>query len=128
MSTFVMDIDSTISHAKYLTEFDRYDYKNGEPDLKVIQKIRDLAEEGHTIILFTARGMRTFKGDVNTLEEYHRPILEDWLGRHEVPYHQLIFGKPWFEDMYYVDDRALTINQFVNSKDYENDLEQNQKR
>jgi len=110
--TYVIDIDDTIN----ITDRDENNiglYSQSRPILKVINKIRRLKKEGHKIILFTARGMRTFNNDVKKIEDFHRETLVKWLNDHEVPYDELQFGKPWGPHVIYVDDRAVTINQFV---------------
>ena len=58
--TFVIDIDHTICIAPKVG--DAYDYSNAKPIKKVIYTINANHTLGHKIILFTARGMRTFKG------------------------------------------------------------------
>ena len=108
--TFVIDIDHTICIAPKVG--DVYDYPNAKPIKKVIYTINECHAFGHKIILFTARGMRTFKGDVKKIEEYHRPILENWLKQYAVQYDELIFGKPWGPNVSYVDDKNMTIEQF----------------
>jgi capsule biosynthesis phosphatase len=121
-NTYIIDIDLTILRAPHNREFDVYDYVNAEPIVKVINKLNKLYNEGHLIILSTARGMRTFKGDVKAIEEYHRPILIEWLNKHNVLYHRLEFGKSWdYGTLFYVDDRSLTINQFVNADSNDHD-------
>jgi capsule biosynthesis phosphatase len=111
-STFIIDVDDTISQTP-LDEKGNGLYKEAKPLLSVIEKIRSLHSQGHTIILFTARGMRTFKGNVEKIKECHYDILVDWLKTYSVPYDQLIFGKPWGPNVYYIDDKGLTINQFL---------------
>lgn len=109
--TYVIDIDDTISITP------RKDgvglYNQAEPIKPVIQKIQELKKSGHTIILFTARGMRTFNNDVTKIEDFHKETLVNWLEKNSVPYDQLIFGKPWGPNVVYVDDRSLTIDQFI---------------
>lgn len=125
--TFVMDIDDTISITP--SENDIAQYPKAKPIQSVISKINHLYNQGHKIILLTARGMRTFDHNVKKVEEYHRPILEKWLSDNGVKYHELIFGKPWGPNVHYVDDRGLTIDQFVNhdSDAYNNCLTENKK-
>lgn len=112
---FILDIDETICKAPK-KEDGSFDYSNAIPFQKTIDKINELAIEGHRIDLFTARGMRTFNGNVEKINEYHRPILEQWLKEHNVTYHSLEFGKPWARDYFIVDDRNITINQFLETK------------
>jgi len=115
LQTFVIDIDDTISYiSQYELNSNKIaDYQNSIPIKPVIDKINKLYNQGHKIILFTSRGMRTFKGDIKKIIEYHKPILEKWLKKYNVKYHELYFGKPWGKNVRYVDDKNLTINQFI---------------
>ena len=106
---FVVDIDGTLcelvpSGSNYLTAKPKYD---------IIQKVNAAYAKGVHIILFTARGMRTFKGDVKRIEAFHRATLEEWLNNNGVRYHELHFGKPWHGKTYYVDDHALNLEHFL---------------
>jgi capsule biosynthesis phosphatase len=116
MNTYVIDIDHTICTASWSEKLNAYDYQNASPHWDVINKIQLLYNQGHTIILFTARGMRTFSGNVKKIENFHRPILEKWLNDHNLKYHNLVFGKPWGPNVYYVDDKNLSIQEFINQK------------
>jgi len=110
--TFIIDIDNTICKTY------NNDYINSTPNIIIINKINSLYFKGNKIILFTSRNMRTFKGNLTLINKYTRPILEEWLNRYNIKYHELIMGKPWGEDVFYIDDRNLTIKQFINNTDY----------
>jgi capsule biosynthesis phosphatase len=112
MSTFIIDIDGTICDAPQKPD-GSYDYPNAVPITETIERINYLYEEGHTIILFTARGNRTFKGDLQKIEEFHGPILKDWMDRHGVKRHEIRTGKPWGNDPIYIDNRNLSLKAFV---------------
>lgn len=86
-------------------------YKEATPRLDVIAKMHELYDAGWHITIFTARGMRTYKNDVNLIERQYRQMTEDWLLKHQVPYHRLMFGKPPGDR--YVDDRGATPEEFV---------------
>ncbi len=109
--TFVIDIDDTICKSELVDG--RYDYENSKPIISVIERIRELKKGGHTIILFTARGMRTHGGNLDEIYEKVAPVLDDWLRKHNVPFDQLIMGKPWGPNVFYVDDRALSPMDFA---------------
>ena len=64
-STFVIDVDGTICLAKEIKETKKFDYVNATPINHVIEKIRKLKAEGHSIVLHTSRGMKTYEGNVN---------------------------------------------------------------
>lgn len=118
--TFIIDIDGTICDAPKL-DSGSYDYPNAVPIQETIYKINQLYDEGHKIILFTARGYRTFNGNKEKIKEHHEPILIDWLSRFNVKYHELHTGKPWGKNPVYVDNRNLSLKSFIteNSKNYE---------
>jgi capsule biosynthesis phosphatase len=111
-STFVIDVDGTICIAEIVSG--KGDYANAKPIKRVIRKIQDLRAQGHTIILFSARGMRTYQGDTEMIEANIRPVMEEWLARYSVPYDTLILGKPWGPNVYYIDDRCLGPDEFAN--------------
>lgn len=123
-STFVIDVDGTVCKAAML-QSGSYDYENAEPILSVIARINQLHKEGHTIILFTSRGMKTYKGDLDAIYENVAPVLEEWLRKHDVKFDRLIMGKPWGPNVYYVDDRCMSPFEFTYERSYENILKTN---
>lgn len=106
---FVVDIDGTLCE---LLPRDA-DYASAIPRADVIAAVNTAYGAGKRIILFTARGMRSFAGDVAAIDAFHRPILVKWLNEHGVLYHELHFGKPWSGVTYYVDDHAMLIDDFL---------------
>ncbi len=109
MSTYVVDVDGTLCDS-----YPGCDYSQCNPIYDVIQAVNDAYDCGDYIILFTARGMRTYKGDTTQIKEYVIPVLKHWLNTHNVKYHELRCGKPWGPDVWYIDDKCLTPEQFVN--------------
>jgi len=83
--TFIIDVDDTILTTP-LNEDGTYDYDKSTPITVSVERIRSLKEEGHQIILFTARGVRTFNGDVKKIKKEHQERLVNWLKQNEVPY------------------------------------------
>jgi CMP-N-acetylneuraminic acid synthetase len=92
--TFVFDIDGVVA-----TLVPSLDYALASPNVEMIRTINFLYEQGHCIVLSTARGSKTGKD----WQEVTRRQLTEWGVKH----HQLLFGKPTAD--YYVDDRALLI-------------------
>ena len=107
---FIVDVDGTL--CEIVNSFD--EYYSAKPKVDIINKVNSLYKSGSNIILFTARGMRTFNNDVAKIEEVHRPILENWLKQNGVLYHELRFGKAWSPECYYVDDKSMSLNEFLN--------------
>ena len=103
----VFDLDDTISIHK------NRDYPNAKPIIPVIEKIRKMKRDGWEIIIYSARGQVSCKGDINLIEKRNRPVVEKWLKEHDVPYDGLIFGKP-IADLY-VDDKGMGLQEFIDS-------------
>lgn len=110
--TFIIDIDGTICHAS-LKEDGTFDYPNAQPITAVIARINEMHDAGHTVVLSTARGMRTYGGNVKKIKEKVQPVLEEWLQANGVKYHQLDMGKSWGENPIYVDNRNLSVKSFT---------------
>lgn len=104
-SRILMDIDNTISFTT------NRDYANAVPNMPVIEKMRELAEHGVNFVLFTARGMVTFEDNVDAAEKCHRPQLEEWMKKYNVPYSDIVFGKPFA--LAIVDDTSIRPNEFL---------------
>ncbi len=91
------------------------DFKNpGEAysECKLIEgakeNIQQLFSNGHYIILFTARHMKTCNGNAALTVSKIGKITLDWLDKHKIPYNEIHFGKPWAD--VYIDDNALRFS------------------
>ena len=108
---YVVDLDDTICYPDH-SKVDTYSkYSLAKPNDKVIQKLRWLKSEGHTIIIHSARRMLTHKGNLAAIENDVGSVTRQWLTEYAVPYDELIFGKPYADA--YVDDKAVTLEQFL---------------
>lgn len=87
-----VDIDDTICHVD-----EKMDYAKACPILNNIKKVNKLYDDGHTIIMWTARGTLTqqnwFKITYNQLTSWG------------VNFHELRMGKPAYDIL--IDDKAL---------------------
>ncbi len=78
------------------------------------QKLLAYQAEGYTIIIQTARTMRTHGGNVGRITAKTAKITIDWLDRHGIPYDELHFGKPWNgRGGFYIDDNAIRPREFL---------------
>lgn len=112
MKKLIVDLDGTI------TMSNTTDYRRVSPNLFVIAKIRMYKEYGFTIVISTARNMRTYEGNIGKINKCTLPIITEWLNKHQVPYDEILVGKPWCgHDGFYIDDRAIRPSEFV---DYSN--------
>jgi capsule biosynthesis phosphatase len=107
----VVDIDGTLCPTKQPLER----YEDLEPYAEIVDMLRRYSGEGFHIILATSRSMRTYEGNMGLILANTAPVLLDWLRRHQVPYDELHFGKPWPGEVgFYVDDRAIRPSEFRN--------------
>lgn len=105
--TLVVDIDGTLCNSN-----ENGDYSQCEPIETVVRNLRIENEKGTYIILFTARNMRTFNGSIGLINKYTAPVVLEWLNKNDIPYDEIIFGKPWgFGGVSYVDDKNLDPNE-----------------
>ena len=108
---YVFDLDDTICFPNHKV-IDTYSkYSLAKPNDKVINKIRWLKAEGHTIIIHSARRMLTHKGNLTAIELDVGNVTRQWLTEHAVPYDELIFGTPYAD--FYIDDKAVNLNDFI---------------
>ena len=99
--TFVFDIDGVIAHLS-----PDNNYALAKPNFEIINKINELSDAGHYVVLFTARGSKTGT-DWQSITEIQ---MKEW----GVKFNEIRFGKPFAD--YYIDDRMLSVNELLNLK------------
>lgn len=108
MKRLIVDLDGT------LTQGDSKDYSAVSPRLDVIAKLREYQAQGFDIVISTARNMRTFEGNVGKINIHTLPVITAWLDKHQVPYDEILVGKPWCgHEGFYIDDRAIRPSEFA---------------
>lgn len=90
------------------------DYTTVKPIEKTITLLRNLYEEENTIIIYTARRMKTYKHNLGEVIKDIGLITFNTLEQFNIPYHEIIFGKPYAD--IYIDDRS--INPYKNDYNY----------
>ena len=90
------------------------DYSTVKPIPKMIQLLQYLKQNGHEIIIHTARRMKTHKGNVGKVVKDIALVTLQTLEKFNIEYDELIFGKP-IADIY-IDDKAL--NPYMNDISY----------
>jgi carbamoyl-phosphate synthase large subunit len=95
LKIFCFDLDGTIC-----TE--SCEYEKAQPMPFIVDKINQLYDAGHTIIIATARGASSKKS--------WRELIENQLGKWGIQYHQLITGKPYAD--YYIDNKAIDVLEY----------------
>ena len=96
-----IDLDGTICKLKKEDEL----YTQAEPYADAINAIRKLKSQGHYIIIYTARRMRTHGGNIGLVTADIAAITIKWLTDNDVQYDEIHFGKPYAN--VYIDDLAI---------------------
>jgi capsule biosynthesis phosphatase len=107
----IIDIDGTICREKKQGEC----YSLIQPNIEIIAKLHEYKEDGFYIILYSSRQMRTYNNNIGQINANTLPVIIDWLKQYNVPYNEIIVGKPWcgFKG-FYVDDKAIRPDEFLN--------------
>ena len=95
------DLDNTL----VTTPLKSGDYTSVEPIQKNIDFLKYLRKFGHTIIIYTARRMRTYGGNVGGVMADIGKITFETLEKFDIPFDEIYFGKPYAH--VYIDDAAL---------------------
>ena len=80
-------------------------YSDVEPVPGAVDALRQLRSDGHTVIIYTARHMKTTGGNVGAVLARQGSVTLDWLERHGVEFDEIHFGKPYAD--VYIDDNAV---------------------
>lgn len=102
----IFDFDNTIA---IHSNSDTSDITKCKPNLKLIDIINKLYDNGFYIKILTARGHLSCKSRKEAEIKY-RPIIEKWLSDNNVCYNELSFDKDLA--LFYVDDLSLLPNDF----------------
>lgn len=108
--SFVVDIDGTICPIKKKEER----YEDLVPYTEIVKKLRTYHDAGAKIILHTSRNMNSYHGNIGLINANTAKILLRWLEKWEIPYDEIIYGKPWpGHKGFYLDDRAVRPDEFL---------------
>ena len=110
MKKIIVDLDNTIT-----IDSSTNDYKTKTCDKDLVKKLNHFKTLGYEIIIFTARNMKTFEGDISKINKETLPIIIDWLDKIDLKYDGIVVGKPWCgEEGFYIDDKAIRPSEFKN--------------
>ncbi len=105
----VVDMDDTI------TVTEHGDYEHSKPIQKTIDLLKKYHDDGFQIIIHSSRQMRTYEGNVGKINCHTLPNIVNWLNTHDVPYDEIIVGKPWCGFTgFYIDDKSIRPSEFHN--------------
>ena len=108
--TFCFDIDGTLCPIKRKEE----EYIDLVPFPEMLAKLREYKEGGAKIVLFTSRNMNSYNGNIGLINANTAKVLLQWLDKWDIPYDEIIYGKPWpGHHGFYVDDRTIRPDEFL---------------
>lgn len=108
--SIVFDVDGTLCPIRKPDE----DYSELEPFEDMISLLREYKAKGFYIILYSARNMNTFLGNIGRIAAVTGKQLMEWLERHNIPYDEMHLGKPWpGRGGFYVDDKSIRPDEFL---------------
>lgn len=114
--TLVVDIDGTLCDIKTANQ----SYAELAPRPAIIERLRAYQAKGYHILLFTSRNMKTYSNNLGLINKHTAPVLLEWLAKWDVPYDEILFGKPWPRSKgFYIDDRAVRPDEFLNMSEEE---------
>ncbi|MNC31539.1 hypothetical protein D3C75_798630 [compost metagenome] len=104
VTRIVIDLDGTICELRQVDQT----YADVLPKQGVSEVINKLFQSGYYIIIHTARHMKTCNNDVVMVRERIEKITIEWLNQYNIPYHEIVFGKPYGD--LYIDDLAFRFD------------------
>jgi capsule biosynthesis phosphatase len=106
----VMDLDGTLCEIKPPGKSSA----DVEPRRDMLEKLCQYRARGWDVIICTARNMRTYDGNTGLIMANTAKVVSEWLDRHQVPYDEVHFGKPWpGSNGFIVDERAVRPDEFL---------------
>lgn len=94
------DIDNVLC-----TTDKKHNYSKSKPIKKNILAVNKAYSKGFVIILYTARCMGRYNGNLSKINKKIKPLTLKQLKKWGVRYHEIYFGKPSFD--LFVDDKSL---------------------
>lgn len=110
--TLIFDVDGTLCPIKSKEE----KYEDLIPDEEMVNKLKMYKENGAKIVLFSSRNMNSYNGNLGLINANTAVIMQNWLKKWNIPYDEILFGKPWPGHRgIYIDDRAVRPDEFLNN-------------
>jgi len=114
------DIDDTlVSRPSELSHLGKFKYLHCTPLQDNINICNSLYDAGHTIILYTARGMTSFNGDVMRVYAELYDMTEKQMNEFGIKFHKLVLGKINYNLL--IDDKAINTDElsYQNLRNYD---------
>jgi hypothetical protein len=107
MKTIAFDLDDVICwHHPDYDEVGVDKYYHCEPIESGVELVNEYYDKGYRIIIYTARGMGAYKGNVNLIYERLYDLTFNHLNEWGVKFHRLVMGKLDYDLL--IDDKAIS--------------------
>ncbi len=106
------DLDGTIAQNKVGDQI----YEEVRPVEGAQETLWNLRDAGIYIIIHTARNMGTCNNNLGKVIANQAPIVIRWLDKWDIPYDELLFGKPNVD--YFVDDKCFKFENWRDTKQF----------
>ena len=93
-------------------------YKSCKPINQMIEIVNKCYDQGNKIIIYTARGMTTQKGNINMVYSKLYEMTKKQLNEWGIKYHELVMGKIHYDLL--IDDKAINSTTVGNIKIIDN--------
>jgi len=107
-----LDLDGTIAKNKVGDQ----QYEDVEPMDNAVEVLNELKEQGFYIIIHTARNMGTCNNNLGRVIARQAKIITDGLDKYNIPYDELLFGKPNVD--YFIDDKGIGFTNWNDTKNF----------
>ena len=95
-------------------------YRTCKPIKEMIEICNECYDAGHKIVIYTARGMTGFSGNVGAIYSNLYELTTEQLNEWGVQYHQLVMGKVHYDLL--IDDKAVNSIRIKNIEDIQKEL------
>ena len=102
---FCFDLDGVICKNIEYKNSNLINYNKSKPIRPAVRAINKLYDDGHTIVIYTARGMTRYKGNVSLIKKKLSKLTVNSLKSWKLKYHKLVFGKIYYDLI--IDDKSI---------------------
>ena len=105
---FCFDLDGVICKNIEYKNSNLINYNKSKPIRPAVRAINKLYDDGHTIVIYTARGMTRYNGNISRVKNKLNKITTNSLKSWKLKYHKLVFGKIHYD--FIIDDKSINYS------------------
>ena len=105
---FCFDLDGVICKNTKYKNSNLINYNKSKPIPVAVKAINKLYHDGHTIVIYTARGMTIYNGNISLVKKKLFKITTNSLKSWKLKYHKLILGKIYYD--FIIDDKSINYS------------------